>query len=80
MSTLIIILLVLLVVVALLAIMSIRVIKQYEKGVILRFGRLNGVREPGIRLIVPAVDVLHRVSTRIVTMPIQSQGIIPGTT
>lgn len=52
MSTLIIILLVLLVVVALLAIMSIRVIKQYEKGVILRFGRLNGVREPGIRLIV----------------------------
>lgn len=76
MSTLIIILLVLLVVVALLAIMSIRVIKQYEKGVILRFGRLNGVREPGIRLIVPAVDVLHRVSTRIVTMPIQSQGII----
>ncbi len=64
-------------VVALLAIMSIRVIKQYEKGVILRFGRLNGVREPGIRLIVPAVDVLHRVSTRIVTMPIQSQGIIP---
>ena len=49
MSTLIIILLVLLVVVALLAIMSIRVIKQYEKGVILRFGRLNGVREPGIR-------------------------------
>lgn len=77
MSTLIIILLVLLVVMALLAIMSIRVIKQYEKGVILRFGRLNGVREPGIRLIVPAVDVLHRVSTRIVTMPIQSQGIIP---
>ena len=76
MSTLIIILLVLLVVVVLLAIMSIRVIKQYEKGVILRFGRLNGVREPGIRLIVPAVDVLHRVSTRIVTMPIQSQGII----
>lgn len=76
MRTLIIILLVLLVVTALLAIMSVRVIKQYEKGVILRFGRLSGVREPGIRFIVPAVDVLHRVSTRIVTMPIQSQGII----
>ena len=42
----------------------------------LRFGRLHGVREPGLRLIVPFVDVMHRVSLRIVTMPIQSQGII----
>ena len=33
-------------------------------------------REPGLRLIIPFVDVLHRVSLRIVTMPIQSQGII----
>ena len=33
-------------------------------------------REPGLRLIVPFVDVMHRVSKRIVTMPIQSQGII----
>lgn len=76
MSTLVIFLLVLLVIVALLGVTSIRVVKQYEKGVVLRFGRLNGVREPGIRLILPAVDVLHRVSLRIVTMPIQSQGII----
>jgi regulator of protease activity HflC (stomatin/prohibitin superfamily) len=35
-----------------------------------------GARDPGLRLIVPIVDVLHRVSMRIVTMPIQSQGII----
>jgi len=35
-----------------------------------------GVREPGLRVIIPFVDVLHRVSLRIVTMPIQSQGII----
>ena len=41
-----------------------------------RFGRVVGLREPGIRLIIPVVDVLHRVSMRIVTMPIQSQGII----
>jgi regulator of protease activity HflC (stomatin/prohibitin superfamily) len=32
--------------------------------------------QPGLRIIIPFVDVLHRVSTRIVTMPIQSQGII----
>jgi regulator of protease activity HflC (stomatin/prohibitin superfamily) len=35
-----------------------------------------GVREPGLRLIVPLIEVLRRVSLRIVTMPIQSQGII----
>ena len=40
------------------------------------FGRLLAAREPGFRLIIPFVDVLHRVSLRIVTMPIQSQGII----
>jgi regulator of protease activity HflC (stomatin/prohibitin superfamily) len=55
---------------------SIRVVKQYERGVVLRFGRLIGTRDPGLRFIIPAVDVLHRVSLRIVTLPIQSQGII----
>jgi regulator of protease activity HflC (stomatin/prohibitin superfamily) len=38
--------------------------------------RPPGARDPGLRLIIPFVDVLHRVSLRIVTMPIQSQGII----
>lgn len=56
--------------------MAIKVVKQFEKGVLFRFGRLVGPRSPGLRFIVPFVDVLHRVSLRIVTMPIQSQGII----
>ncbi|HEY5394488.1 MAG TPA: slipin family protein [Trebonia sp.] len=41
-----------------------------------RLGRVRGLRNPGLRVIIPFVDVLHRVSLRIVTMPIQSQGII----
>ncbi len=41
-----------------------------------RFGRVIGERKPGFRMIIPFVDVLHKVSLRIVTMPIQSQGII----
>ena len=57
-------------------VLSIRVVKQFERGVLLRFGRLVGERRPGLRLIIPVVDVLHRVSLRVVTMPIQSQGII----
>jgi regulator of protease activity HflC (stomatin/prohibitin superfamily) len=56
--------------------MALRIVKQYEQGVLFRFGRLRGSRNPGLRLIIPFVDVLHRVSLRIVTMPIQSQGII----
>ena len=55
---------------------SIRIVKQYEQGVLFRFGRVVSVMQPGLRFIIPFVDVLHRVSLRIVTMPIQSQGII----
>ncbi|MHB8588436.1 MAG: slipin family protein [Candidatus Dormibacteraceae bacterium] len=56
--------------------LSVRVVQQYEQGVLFRLGRVVGTRGPGLRLIVPVVDVLRRVSLRIVTMPIQSQGII----
>jgi regulator of protease activity HflC (stomatin/prohibitin superfamily) len=56
--------------------LSVRIVKQYERGVLFRLGRVVGVREPGLRLIVPLIEVLRRVSLRIVTMPIQSQGII----
>ena len=55
---------------------AVRIVKQYENGVLFRLGRVIGEREPGLRLIIPLVDVLHRISMRIVTMPIQSQGII----
>jgi regulator of protease activity HflC (stomatin/prohibitin superfamily) len=68
------------VVVAVLAVvglaLSVRVVQQYQRGVLFRLGRVRGVREPGLRLIIPVIEVLRRVSLRIVTMPIQSQGII----
>jgi regulator of protease activity HflC (stomatin/prohibitin superfamily) len=56
--------------------LSVRIVQQYERGVLFRLGRVIGVREPGLTLIIPVIDVLRRVSLRIVTMPIQSQGII----
>ncbi len=56
--------------------LSVRVVKQYEQGVLFRLGRLQGSRTPGLNLIIPVIDVLRRVSLRVVTMPIQSQGII----
>ncbi len=56
---------------------SVRILKQYERGVQFRLGRLkDGPRGPGLIFIIPLVDHVRRVSLRIVTMPIQSQGII----
>jgi regulator of protease activity HflC (stomatin/prohibitin superfamily) len=64
------------VVVILLAVLSVRVVRQYERGVHFRLGRIVGTRQPGLRLIAPVLDRLPMVSLRIVTLPIQSQGII----
>ncbi|MEU2153563.1 slipin family protein [Streptomyces sp. NPDC019396] len=51
-----------------------RVIKQYERGVVFRLGRLRArVREPGFTMIVPLVDRLHKVNMQIVTMPVPAQ-------
>lgn len=64
------------IVVVLLLAMSVRVVAQYDRGVLFRLGRVIGVRAPGLNFIVPLVDSLRIVSLRIVTMPIQGQGII----
>ncbi|MEU8918294.1 slipin family protein [Streptomyces nigrescens] len=51
-----------------------RVVKQYERGVVLRLGRLvSEVREPGFTMIVPIVDRLRKVNMQIVTMPVPAQ-------
>jgi regulator of protease activity HflC (stomatin/prohibitin superfamily) len=53
------------------------VIKQYERAVVFRLGKITGeARGPGLIFIVPFAHRIDRVSLRIVTMPIQSQGII----
>jgi regulator of protease activity HflC (stomatin/prohibitin superfamily) len=57
--------------------MSARIIKQYERVVVFELGKVKGeARGPGLIFIFPFVDRVHRVSLRIITMPIQSQGII----
>src|SRR5437764_11801451 len=56
---------------------AVYVIKQYERAVVFKLGKVEGpARGPGLIFIVPFVQRIHRVSLRIVTMPIQSQGII----
>ncbi|SFD58340.1 Regulator of protease activity HflC, stomatin/prohibitin superfamily [Actinopolyspora alba] len=63
-----------LVVLALVAASSVRIIRQYERGVVLRFGRLQRtVRPPGLTAIVPGVDRLRKVNMQIITMPVPGQ-------
>ncbi|MFF3557006.1 slipin family protein [Streptomyces tsukubensis] len=51
-----------------------KVIKQFERGVVFRLGRLHGgIRGPGFTMIVPMVDRLHKVNMQIVTMPVPAQ-------
>jgi regulator of protease activity HflC (stomatin/prohibitin superfamily) len=57
--------------------LSVRILKQYERAVVFRLGRVSGgPRGPGLIVFLPFVNRIQRVSLRIVTMPIQSQGII----
>lgn len=56
---------------------GVRVINQYERGVVFRLGRVKGqVKQPGLRLIIPVIDQMRKVSMQIVTLPVDSQKII----
>ncbi len=56
--------------------LSVKIVRQWERGVLLRFGRLIGVRNPGINFIYPFVDKMIRVDLRVVTMVLEPQEII----
>ncbi|MGF1430461.1 slipin family protein [Kitasatospora sp. LaBMicrA B282] len=53
---------------------SVRVVQQYERGVVFRLGRVRKtVRQPGLTLLVPLVDRLRKVNVQVITMPVPSQ-------
>ena len=53
--------------------LAIKIVRQYERGVILRFGRLIRTRDPGFNLIIPIVDRMVRVDLRVITMVVEPQ-------
>jgi regulator of protease activity HflC (stomatin/prohibitin superfamily) len=56
---------------------SLKIIKQYERGVVFRLGRVRDkVRQPGICFIVPVIDNIRKIGMRIVTLPVDSQKVI----
>ena len=55
---------------------SIRILREYERGVIFRLGRLVGAKGPGLILLIPVIDKMVKVSLRVVTMDVPEQDII----
>jgi regulator of protease activity HflC (stomatin/prohibitin superfamily) len=56
---------------------GVRVINQYERGVVFRLGKVRpSEKEPGLRLIIPIIDQMKKISIRIVTLPVDSQQVI----
>src|SRR5512139_1270535 len=56
--------------------LSIKIVRQYERGVVLRFGRLIRTRNPGFNLIIPIVDRMVKVELRVITMVVEPQVVI----
>ncbi|UJB40135.1 slipin family protein [Streptomyces sp. A1-5] len=56
--------------------LGVAIVRQYQRGVVFRFGKLHNVRNPGIRFMIPLADRMWKVTLRTVTMPIPSQQVI----
>ena len=56
--------------------MSVKIVAEYERGVIFRLGRLIGAKGPGLFLIIPFVDRMVKVDLRVITMDVPSQEVI----
>lgn len=55
---------------------AVRVLMEYERGVVFRLGRFAGVRGPGLRFIIPGIDRLVKISLRTVAMDVPPQDVI----
>jgi len=56
---------------------GVRIVNQYERGVVFRLGKVRPqIKNPGLRVIIPIIDIMRKVSLRVVTLPIESQQII----
>ena len=62
--------------VALVIFMGIRVLPEYERGVVFRFGRYIGVKPAGLRFIIPGVDRMVRIGLREIVMDVPPQEVI----
>ena len=59
---------------------SIRILREYERGVIFRLGKLQGAKGPGIIFLIPVVDKMVRMDLRVVTIDVPKQEIMTQAT
>ena len=55
---------------------GVRVLYEYERGVIFRLGRLSGTKGPGFKWIIPGIDKMIKISLRVITMDVPPQDVI----
>ncbi len=67
---------ILLILIVLIALGGLRIVQQYETGVVFRFGRIVGTKAAGLNWIIPGIDILRKVDLRTITLPIPQQRII----
>ncbi len=67
---------IILVIVIILILLSVRIVKEYDRGIVFRLGRAVGVRGPGLIFLIPIIEMMTRVTLRTITMAIPSQKII----
>jgi len=68
---------ILLVLIIILILGGIRIVNQYERGVVFRLGKLRpNIKDPGLHVIIPLIDQMRKVSLRVITLPVDSQKII----
>src|SRR5260370_9333766 len=64
------------VILLLLVMSSIRVLKEYERGVMFTLGRFTGVKGPGVRLVLPVIQQMKKVELRTIVLNVPKQDVI----
>lgn len=64
------------IVIALIIISGIRIVNQYERGIILTLGKFTGVRNPGLNIVIPVIQTMHKVDVRSMPIDVAKQEVI----
>ena len=67
---------ILLIILIVLLLLGLRIVQQYQIGVVFRFGRIVSTKQPGLNLVIPFIDIVKKIDLRTVTLPVQPQKII----
>ena len=55
---------------------AVKILREWERGVILRLGKFQAVRGPGITIVIPLIEKMYRINTRVVTVDVPPQDVI----